>query len=184
MSSYVTSYLTVVSAFGRHCGHTTQLKQLVLISLCKFFVCCFCFPPLFTLGLYTYSIKVASEKNDAWSVFHSLRCIIVASLVNYVLATSLETQKANASNASMLCQQNVKTMYFKTLNPSLFNLRLCFDVRFFSVAICKCCKFSTSLLGSRTWEFWIVLKNQIQGVCWKTINNLTLRVYLFLRQFF
>ena len=130
------------------------------------------------------SINVASEKNDAWSVFHSLRCIIVASLVNYVPATSLETQKANASNASMLCQQNVKTMYFKTLNPSLFNLRLCFDVRFFSVALCKCCKFSTSLLGSRTWEFWIVLKNQIQGVCWTTINNLTLRVYLFLRQFF
>ena len=29
-----------------------------------------------------------------------------------------------------------------------------------------------------------VKKNQIQGVCWRTINNLTLRVYLFLRQFF
>ena len=52
-------------------------------------------------------------------MFHSPRCIIVASLVNYVPATSLETQKANASNASMLCQQNVKTMYFKTLNPGL-----------------------------------------------------------------
>ena len=141
--------------------------------------------PLSSRLVYTpISIKVASEKNDAWSVFHSLRCIIVASLVNYVPATSLETQKANASNASMLWQQNVKTMYFKTLNPSLFNLRLCFDVRFFSVAICKCCKFSTSLLGSRTWEFWIALKNQIQDVCWTTINNLTLRVYLFLRQFF
>ena len=37
------------------------------------------------------SIKVASEKNDAWSMFHSLRCIIVASLVNCVPATSLET---------------------------------------------------------------------------------------------
>ena len=137
-------------------------------------------------GIRISSIKVASEKNDAWSMFHSPRSTIVASLINYVPAKSLETQKANASaaNASMLCQQNVKTMYFKTLNPSLFNLRLCFDVRFFSVAICKCCKFSTSLLGSRTWEFWIVLKNQIQGVCWTTINNLTLRVYLFLRQFF
>ena len=37
------------------------------------------------------SIKVASEKNDAWSMFHSPRCIIVASLVNYVPAMSLET---------------------------------------------------------------------------------------------
>ena len=37
------------------------------------------------------SIKVASEKNDAWSMFHSPLCIIVASLVNYVPAMSLET---------------------------------------------------------------------------------------------
>ena len=37
------------------------------------------------------SIKVASEKNDAWSMSHSLRGIIVVSLVNYVPATSLET---------------------------------------------------------------------------------------------
>ena len=29
-----------------------------------------------------------------------------------------------------------------------------------------------------------VKKNQIQGVCWTTINNLTLRVYLFLRHIF
>ena len=105
------------------------------------------------------SIKVASEKNDAWSMFHSPRCTIVASVVNYVPATmSLETQKANAANASMLCQQNVKTMYFKTLNPRLFNLRQWFEVRFFSVVICKCCKFSTSLPGSGTWEFWMELK--------------------------
>ena len=55
-------------------------------------------------------------------MFHSPRCTIVASLVNYVPATSLETLKANAANVSMLCQQNVKTMYFKTLNPRLFNL--------------------------------------------------------------
>ena len=80
------------------------------------------------------SIKVASKKNDAWSMFHSPRCTIVASLVNYVPATtSLETQKANAANAFMLRQQNVKTMYFKTLNPRLFNLRQWFEVRFFSV---------------------------------------------------
>ena len=43
VSSYLTSYLTVVSAFGRHCGHT---------SLCNFFVCCFWFPPRFRLGFY------------------------------------------------------------------------------------------------------------------------------------
>ena len=84
----------------------------------------------------------------------------------------------------MLCQQNVKTMYFRTLNPRLFNLRQWFEFRFFSVVICKCCKFSPSLLGSCTGEFWMELKNQIQGVCWTTVNNLTLRVYLFLRQFF
>ena len=43
-----------------------------------------------------------------------------ASLVNYVPPTSLETTTANATDASMLCQQNVKTMYFQTLNPRLF----------------------------------------------------------------
>ena len=36
----------------------------------------------------------------------------------------------------MLCQQNVKTMYFKTLNPRLFNSIQSFEVRFFSVVIC------------------------------------------------
>ena len=76
------------------------------------------------IGYTSISIKVASEKNDAWCMFHSPRCIniIVASLVNYVPATSLETKKANAANPSILCQKNVKTMYFKTLNPKLFNL--------------------------------------------------------------
>ena len=49
-------------------------------------------------------------------------------------ATSLETWKANTADASMLCQQNVKTMYFKTLNPRLFNLRQGFKVR--SVFLC------------------------------------------------
>ena len=49
-----------------------------------------------SLHLHLYStpisIKVASEKNDAWSIFHSPRCIIVASLVNYVPATSLNLE--------------------------------------------------------------------------------------------
>ena len=34
------------------------------------------------------STKVASERNDAWSMFHSPRCIIAASLVNFVPATT------------------------------------------------------------------------------------------------
>ena len=49
-----------------------------------------------SLHLHLYStpilIKVASEKNDAWYIFHSPRCIIVASLVNYVPATSLNLE--------------------------------------------------------------------------------------------
>ena len=115
--------------------------------------------PLMMLWYFLeWAIKVDSEKNYAWSTFHSPRCIIVASLVNSVRATGLETWKANAADASMLCQQNVKTMYFKTLNPRLFNLRQWFEVRFFSVVICKCCKFSTSLLCSCTWEFWMELQ--------------------------
>ena len=76
--------------------------------------------------------------------------------------------------------ERYKTMYFKTLNPRLFNLRQWFEVRFFSVVICKCCQFSMSLLSLYMWEFWMELKkNQIQGICWSTINDLTLRVYLF-----
>ena len=55
-------------------------------------------------------------------MFNSPRCITVASVVSVVPATSLETYKVNAADASMVCQQNVNTMYFKTLNPRLFNL--------------------------------------------------------------
>ena len=58
----------------------------------------------------------------------------------------------------MFCQQNVKTTYFKTVNPRLFISRQWFEVRFFFVVICKCCKFSTSLLGSCKREFWMALK--------------------------
>ena len=43
------------------------------------------------LRLRNISTKVASVKNDAWSMFHSLRCIMGASPVNYVPATSLKT---------------------------------------------------------------------------------------------
>ena len=39
------------------------------------------------------SIKVDSERNDAWSMFHSPQFIIVARLVNYVPAMSLKTRK-------------------------------------------------------------------------------------------
>ena len=70
---------------------------------------------LFPLRLFQWKMM-----HDAWSMFHSLRCIMGASLVNYVPSTSLETKTANATDASMLCQQNVKTMYFQALNPRLF----------------------------------------------------------------
>ena len=111
----------------------------------------------------------------------------MTSLVSFVPATTLEAQKANAADASMLCQQNFKTMYFKTLNPRLFNLDS--DLRFgFSVWLYayKCCKFSTSLLGSCTWEFWMELKKiKVKAFVHelRTINNLTYRKYLLWRQF-
>ena len=76
------------------------------------------------IGIHLFQLRLLQRRmmHDAWSMFHSSRCIIVASLVNYVPATSLETSKANAADASMLCEQNIKTMYFKTLNPRLFDL--------------------------------------------------------------
>ena len=53
------------------------------------------------------------------------------------------------------------------------------------MVIWKCCKFSTSWLGLARGNFgWRLKKNQIQGVCCTTINNLTLRVYLLLRHSF
>ena len=39
------------------------------------------------------SIKVASVKNDTWSMFPNPRCIMGASSVKYVPATSLETRR-------------------------------------------------------------------------------------------
>ena len=51
----------------------------------------------------------------------------------------------------------------RTLRHSILRKRMLgflgqqFEFRFCSVAICKCCQFSTSLLGSRTWEFWMEL---------------------------
>ena len=40
----------------------------------------------------------------------------------FIARGALETKTANATDASMLCQQNVKTMYkySQTLNPRLF----------------------------------------------------------------
>ena len=53
------------------------------------------------------------------------------------------------------------------------------------MVIWKWCKFSTSWLGLARGNFgWRLKKNQIQGVCCTTINNLTLRVYLLLRHSF
>ena len=67
----------------------------------------------FALRLRNISTKVASVKNDAWSMFHSLRCIMGASPVNYVPATSLKPRKQTL----LTLQKNVTTMFFKTLNP-------------------------------------------------------------------
>ena len=68
-------------------------------------------------------------------MFHSPRCIIVASPINLCARNEPRNLESKRANASMLCQQNVKTMYFKTLNPRLFNLRQWFVVRFFPVVI-------------------------------------------------
>ena len=71
-----------------------QLRLKILIATKEY--------PKGTRNIYTpISIKVASVKDDA-------------------PPTSLETKTANATDASMLCQQNVKTMYFQTLKPRLF----------------------------------------------------------------
>ena len=138
--------------------------------------------------LHLFQLRLLQRRmmHDAWSMFHSPWCVIVASLVNYVPTTSLETYIAKAADPSMLCQQNVKTMYFKTLNPRPFNLRQWFEVRFFSVVIWKCCKliFNEFARPVHLGIFWVKKKKQIQGICLITINNLTLRVHLFLRQFF
>ena len=60
-----------------------HVKYITCVMLCYITFVMSCYTPI--------SIKVASEKNDARSMFHSPRCIIVASLVSFVPATSLET---------------------------------------------------------------------------------------------
>ena len=57
-------------------------------------------------------------------MFHGPWFITVACLVSYVPATSLETYTVESKCYWRLfvCQQNVKTMYFKTLIPRLLNL--------------------------------------------------------------
>ena len=53
------------------------------------------------LFIHLFQLRLLQRRmmHDAWSMSHSLRCIIVASLVNYV-ATSLETLIAKAADAS------------------------------------------------------------------------------------
>ena len=63
-------------------------------------------------------------------------------------------------------------------------MRQWFKFRFNSVVICKCCRFSTSLLDSCTWEFWMEFKKQIQGVCWTIKTNFALGVYIFFEAIF
>ena len=152
LKNRVAKSISLLYTFGQFLAKSLKITHLNLLLITQ---------KAFQSAYTPISIKVASEKNDAWSMFYSPRCTVVASLVSYVPATSLETQKANAANASMLCQQNVKKMYFKTLNPRLFNLRQWFEVRSFSVVIlCKWCKFPTSLLSSCTWEFWMEFKKK------------------------
>ena len=70
-------------------------------------------------------------------------------------------------------QQNVNIRYFKKLNSTPFPGRFSAVIwaqRFCSVVTEKCCKSSTSLLHSRTWELPIFMK-QIRGLC-RISNNL------------
>ena len=71
-------------------------------------------------------------------------------------------------------QQNVNIRYYKKLNstpfPALFSAVI-WAQRFCSVVTEKCCKSSTSLLHSRTWELPIFMK-QIRGFC-RISNNFT-----------
>ena len=71
-------------------------------------------------------------------------------------------------------QQNVNIRYYKKLNstpfPALFSAVI-WAQRFCSIVIEKCCKSSTSLLHSRTWELPIFMK-QIRGFC-RISNNFT-----------
>ena len=138
------------------------------------------------LCIHLFQLRLLQRRmmHDAWSMFHS-------STAHYCgksskLCTRNEPRNPDSKGCwhFYVMSQNVKKMYFKTLNPMPFNLRKWFEVRFFSVVICKCCKFSTSLLGLCTWEFFELKKKQIQGICLITINNLTLCVHLFLRQLF
>ena len=51
------------------------------------------------------------------------------------------------------------------------------------MTICKYCKFSKSLLGSCTWELMDGVK-KIKLKAFVELQQITLRVYLFLRHFF
>ena len=65
---------------------TEGFKKSVMFLWAPFVNCCLVYG---NRDLYKpISIEVASEKNDAWSMFHGQWCIIVTSRVNYVPATS------------------------------------------------------------------------------------------------
>ena len=74
---YLMSYLTVVSAFGRHCGHTTQLtkKQLVLISPCKFF--CLLFFSLASCLVTILHIYICSSRTCEKKCHILIGCLFV-----------------------------------------------------------------------------------------------------------
>ena len=117
------------------------------------------------LCIHLFQLRLLQRRmmHDAWSMFHS-------STAHYCgksskLCTRNEPRNPDSKGCwnFYVMSQNVKKMYFKTLNPMPFNLRKWFEVRFFSVVICKCCKFSTSLLGLCTWEFFELKKNRFKA---------------------
>ena len=71
-------------------------------------------------------------------------------------------------------QQNVNIRYFKKLNSTPFPRRVSAVIwaqRFCSVVTEKCCKSSTSLLHSRTWELPIFWNKYV--ACVEYLNNFT-----------
>ena len=112
-------------SFGKSTSNATSSKDLPPLSEMRrysFLIATKENPKARVINIHLFPLRLFQWRmmHDAWSMFHSLRCIMGASLVNYVPPTSLETKTANATDASMLCQQNVKTMYFQALNPRLF----------------------------------------------------------------
>ena len=68
--------------------------------------------------------------HDPWSMFHSPRCIMGARLVIMCPRRALETKTANATDVSMLCQQNLKTRKLAPARVSHWDDVLIFFIAF------------------------------------------------------